>query len=68
MKTFLTALSLLALTARKYWNFTVQYEFQVPDGSNSGLYLRGRHEIQILGDYKSGKPAKGGKGAIYNHS
>src|SRR5262249_53703885 len=36
----------------KYWNFTVRYEYQVPDGSNSGFYLRGRHEIQILGDYK----------------
>jgi len=49
----------------KFWNFTVRYEYQVPDGSNSGLYLRGRHEIQILGDYASGKPAKGGNGAIY---
>jgi len=38
------------VTEKKYWNFTVRYEFQVPDGSNSGFYLRGRHEIQILGD------------------
>jgi hypothetical protein len=40
----------------------------VPDKSNSGFYLRGRHEIQILGDYKDGKPAKGGNGAIYQHT
>ncbi len=53
---------------QKYWNFTVRYEFQVPDGSNSGFYLRGRHEIQILGDYKSGHPSKTGNGAIYNHT
>lgn len=53
---------------QKYWNFTVRYEFQVPDGSNSGFYLRGRHEIQILGDYKSGQPSKTGNGAIYNHT
>ncbi|MGC9036826.1 MAG: 3-keto-disaccharide hydrolase, partial [Verrucomicrobiia bacterium] len=33
--------------------------------SNSGFYLRGRYEIQILGDYKSGKTSKGGNGAIY---
>ena len=46
----------------------MQYEFQVPDGSNSGFYLRGRHEIQILGDYKNGKPGKGSNGAIYNHT
>ena len=52
----------------KYWNFIVKYEYMVPDGSNSGFYLRGRHEIQILGDYASGKPTKGGNGAIYQHT
>jgi hypothetical protein len=56
------------VTDKKYWNFTVRYEFMVPDGSNSGFYLRGRHEIQILGDFKNGKPAKGGNGAIYNQT
>src|SRR5258706_2391331 len=54
------------VTEDKFWNFTVKYEYMVPDGSNSGFYLRGRHEIQILGDYKSGKPTRGGNGAIYN--
>ena len=54
------------VTDAKFKDFTVRYEYQVPDGSNSGFYLRGRHEIQILGDYKSGKVAKGGNGAIYN--
>src|SRR4051794_30970688 len=56
------------ITDKKFWNFVVRYEYQVPDGSNSGFYLRGRHEIQILGDYKSGKPAKNGNGAIYNQT
>ena len=56
------------VTDKKFWNFTVKYDFQVPDNSNSGFYLRGRHEIQILGDFKSGKPTKGGNGAIYNHT
>lgn len=56
------------VTDKKFWNFTVRYEFQVPDSSNSGFYLRGRHELQILGDFKSGKTAKGGNGAIYNHT
>ena len=56
------------VTDKKYWNFTVKYDFMVPDGSNSGFYLRGRHEIQILGDYKSGKTGKGGNGAIYNQT
>ena len=52
----------------KFWNFTVKYEYMVPDGSNSGFYLRGRHEIQILGDFASGKATKGGNGAIYQHT
>ena len=56
------------VTDQKYWNFTVRYEYMVPDGSNSGFYLRGRHEIQILGDYKSGKTSLGGNGAIYQHT
>ncbi len=53
---------------QKFWNFTVRYEYQVPDGSNSGFYLRGRHEIQIFGDYASGKPSLSGNGAIYQHT
>ena len=56
------------VTDKKFWNFTVKYDFMVPDNSNSGFYLRGRHEIQILGDYKSGKTSKGSNGAIYNHT
>ena len=56
------------VTDKKYWNFTVRYEFMVPDDSNSGFYLRGRHEIQVFGDYKAGKPSKTGNGAIYNHT
>ena len=56
------------VTEETFWNFTVRYEYKVPDGSNSGFYLRGRHEIQILGDYQRGEAGKGGNGAIYNHS
>ena len=53
------------VTDQKFWNFTVKYEYMVPDNSNSGFYLRGRHELQILGDYKKGQPSLGGNGAIY---
>ena len=56
------------ITDAKYWNFTVRYEYLVLEGSNSGFYLRGRHEIQILGDFKSGKVSLGGNGAIYRHT
>jgi hypothetical protein len=54
------------VTDQKFADFTVRFEFMMPDGSNSGFYLRGRHEIQLLGDYKSGKPSKGSNGAIYS--
>ena len=54
------------VTEQKFWNFTVRYEFMTPDGSNSGFYLRGRHEIQILGDYKEGKATITGNGSLYN--
>ena len=32
---------------KSFWNFTVKYDFMVPDNSNSGFYLRGRYEVQI---------------------
>jgi hypothetical protein len=54
------------VTEQKFWNFTVRYEYMTPENSNSGFYLRGRHEIQILGDYKNGQTSPGGNGAIYN--
>jgi hypothetical protein len=54
------------VTDRKFWNFTVRYEYLVPENSNSGFYLRGRHELQILGDHSRGKTSLGGNGAIYN--
>jgi Domain of Unknown Function (DUF1080) len=50
----------------EFWNFTVRYEYKVPEGSNSGFYLRGRQEIQVLGDWKKGEATKTGDGSIYN--
>ena len=54
------------VTDQKFKNFTVHYEYMVPDKSNSGFYLRGRHEIQILGDAEDGKASVGCNGAIYS--
>jgi hypothetical protein len=54
------------VTDQKFKNFTVKYEYLVPDNSNSGFYLRGRHEIQILGDAASGKATPSCNGALYN--
>ncbi len=54
------------VTDQKFRNFTVKFEYMVPDKSNSGFYLRGRHEIQILGDYARGTNTINGNGSIYN--
>src|SRR3974390_1674190 len=54
------------VSENKFWNFTVRYEYMTPNGSNSGFYLRGRYEIQILGDHASGKATKTCNGSIYN--
>jgi hypothetical protein len=54
------------ITDEKFKDFTVKFQFLVPDNSNSGFYLRGRHELQILGDYARGTPSQNGNGALYN--
>ena len=54
------------LTTNKFWNFTVRYEYMTPQDSNSGFFLRGRHEIQILGDYqRDAQPNDTCNGSIY---
>jgi hypothetical protein len=35
------------VTAQKFDDFKLSIEFKYPEGSNSGIYLRGRHEVQI---------------------
>lgn len=46
-------------------DFEIYLEYRVPRGSNSGVYLRGRYEIQILEDF--GKPPRdGSNGGIYS--
>ena len=35
------------LTERKFHDFKLHAEFRYPRGSNSGIYLRGRYEVQI---------------------
>jgi hypothetical protein len=48
----------------KFTNFRLQAEYKLEAGSNSGLYLRGRYELQVVDDH--GKPAeKTGHMAIY---
>jgi hypothetical protein len=39
------------LTGRKFTDFKLHAEFRYPQGSNSGIYLRGRYEVQIEDNY-----------------
>jgi hypothetical protein len=38
-------------TERKFTDFKLKAEFRYPKGSNSGIYLRGRYEVQIEDNY-----------------
>jgi hypothetical protein len=53
------------VSEKKFWNFALHAEFRLGAGSNSGLGLRGRYEVQIFDDY--GKPPSShGNGALYS--
>ncbi|MES2268785.1 MAG: DUF1080 domain-containing protein [Bacteroidota bacterium] len=43
------------ISDKKFNDFKLHIEFRYKQGSNSGVYLRGRYEIQII-DTKSGEP------------
>lgn len=43
------------ISDKKYSDFKLHIEFRYPLGSNSGVYLRGRYEVQVI-DTKSGDP------------
>jgi uncharacterized protein len=50
----------------KFKDFTVRYEYMIPSRANSGFYLRGRYEIQIMDDFLTVRPEATGSGALYN--
>ncbi len=52
------------MTDRIFNDFKLHIEFKYPKGSNSGVYLRGRYEIQIV-DSKGIEPGRDYLGAIY---
>jgi hypothetical protein len=47
-----------------FLDFELEAEYCYPQSSNSGIYLRGRYEFQILDDYGQ-SPSVGSSGAIY---
>ncbi|HKK76874.1 MAG TPA: DUF1080 domain-containing protein [Saprospiraceae bacterium] len=52
------------ITDEKFKDFKLHIEFRYPEGSNSGLYLRGRHEVQIA-DNRGMEPSNILFGGIY---
>lgn len=54
------------VTEEKFKDFVVRYDYMVPKGANSGFYLRGRYEIQILDDFLTTRKELGGNGALYS--
>ncbi len=51
-------------TKQHFGDFKLHVEFRYPAGSNGGIYLRGRYELQII-DSKGSAPARDLFGAIY---
>lgn len=52
------------VTEQKFNDFKLHVEFRYPKGSNSGIYLRGRYEVQIM-DSKGNEPLSGEFGGVY---
>ena len=52
------------ISEQKFKNFKLHAEFRYPEGSNSGIYLRGRYEVQIT-DSKGMEPSDIQFGGVY---
>ncbi len=52
-------------TERKFGDCTVTLELMVPKGSNSGVYLMGNYEIQVLDSFGKEKVGPGDIGGLY---
>lgn len=52
------------VTDESFTDFKLHIEFRYPKGSNSGVYLRGRYEVQIA-DSKGLEPLPGELGGVY---
>jgi hypothetical protein len=60
-----TAVGSDLVTTDRFSDFRLVAEYKYPKGSNSGIYLRGRYEFQILDDYEGKPNGVGSSGAIY---
>ena len=52
-------------TEQKFGDCTIEAEFMIPKGSNSGVYVMGEYEIQILDSFGKEKVGPGDMGGLY---
>lgn len=52
-------------TEKEFEDFNLKLEVNVPPGNNSGVYLRGMYEVQVIDSYKR-DPDSHNMGAIYS--
>jgi len=53
------------VSKQKFLNFKIEAEYKLQEKSNSGIYLRGRYELQVLDDFGT-EPESHGHMAIYS--
>ncbi|HVK15796.1 MAG TPA: DUF1080 domain-containing protein [Fimbriiglobus sp.] len=53
-------------TEQKFGDCTIEVEFMVPKGSNSGIYVMGEYEVQVFDSFGKEKLTGGDLGAIYS--
>lgn len=53
-------------TEQTFRNFQLHIEFKVPKGGNSGVYLRGRKEIQVCDSFGKEQLGSGDCGGLYS--
>ena len=53
------------MTTRKFDDFKLHIEFRYPPGGNSGVYLRGRHEVQVEDNRERDWPLSTEIGGVY---
>lgn len=54
------------LTKERYNDFKLHVDFKIPECGNSGIYLRGRYEVQIADDHHQ-EPGPLSTGSIYGY-
>lgn len=53
-------------TVEQFGDGLITLELMVPKGSNSGVYVMGEYEVQILDSFGKDKPGPGDLGGLYN--